>query len=656
LAVPLLIMWGKRRKRPSIGLWAALLLTLSPFHLRYSQEARHYTWLMLISLATYVALERAMARPQWKRWLIFAVCTVVNVYIHYAALVVLASQAIMIVGWIGGQWRKQGYRMLVFPGAAALVVLALYAPWLSKLWVALNWNLGHEAGRGNHNIVSGWVWLREIFFAFGAKSGWLPYIAALLALAGAWQLVQARRWRLLGLVGGGIILPVALISLLKVSRWALVKYVIYLLPPYLLAISIALDAIFERVRRYGRYAHSFSLLTFLLILLFIGSRLLYDEYQYIQMDWKGIADYLGREAQDGDIVATMTLDMANGFNQGSFVLPYYLERGDTELFMLSAHVLNKTDLDSALQIGGDVWIAVLNRQTPMNLKDGAIRKQPFQTSLYALNMATSSASALEQLIYDYEQLLPLAKMPSPRCLLKEDLALLQVMATDYSTAERLYIEAKQECPSLISGHYGDYDLPRAIYHGLMAYHQQQDDMQSARRAAGQLLALNAKDEQALEMVTAVNLLQEFTGGAAQINKIEEQEAIQIHRYAMPHNGDWGDVLMIRPPNSLSYQITLPDEPTDLQFRAAMAPESWDWGGDGATFMVAVGTDTVATTILFQQHISNNTVDRDWHEVAIPLTDFTGQTITLTLATDPGPNGDFTGDWAGWETPRIVYQP
>ncbi|MCP4426176.1 MAG: hypothetical protein GY803_16920, partial [Chloroflexi bacterium] len=132
LAVPLLIMWGKRRKRPSIGLWAALLLTLSPFHLRYSQEARHYTWLMLVSLATYVALERAMARPQWKRWLIFAVCTVVNVYIHYAALVVLASQVIMIVGWIGGQWRKQGYRMLVFPGAAALVVLALYAPWLSK--------------------------------------------------------------------------------------------------------------------------------------------------------------------------------------------------------------------------------------------------------------------------------------------------------------------------------------------------------------------------------------------------------------------------------------------------------------------------------------------------------------------------------------------
>jgi hypothetical protein len=34
--------------------------------------------------------------------------------------------------------------------------------------------------------------------------------------------------------------------------------------------------------------------------------------------------------------------------------------------------------------------------------------------------------------------------------------------------------------------------------------------------------------------------------------------------------------------------------------------------------------------------------------------YAGQTITLTLVTDPGPAGDTTGDWAGWDSPRIVY--
>ena len=47
-------------------------------------------------------------------------------------------------------------------------------------------------------------------------------------------------------------------------------------------------------------------------------------------------------------------------------------------------------------------------------------------------------------------------------------------------------------------------------------------------------------------------------------------------------------------------------------------------------------------------------DRAWHDVEVPLRQYAGQTITLTLETDPGPKGDTTGDWAGWESPRVVY--
>jgi hypothetical protein len=40
-------------------------------------------------------------------------------------------------------------------------------------------------------------------------------------------------------------------------------------------------------------------------------------------------------------------------------------------------------------------------------------------------------------------------------------------------------------------------------------------------------------------------------------------------------------------------------------------------------------------------------------VALPLDEFAGQTVTFTLATKAGPAGDGTGDWAGWDAPRIV---
>jgi hypothetical protein len=33
-----------------------------------------------------------------------------------------------------------------------------------------------------------------------------------------------------------------------------------------------------------------------------------------------------------------------------------------------------------------------------------------------------------------------------------------------------------------------------------------------------------------------------------------------------------------------------------------------------------------------------------------------QNIVLVLTTESGPAGDGTGDWAGWESPRLLWEP
>jgi len=43
-------------------------------------------------------------------------------------------------------------------------------------------------------------------------------------------------------------------------------------------------------------------------------------------------------------------------------------------------------------------------------------------------------------------------------------------------------------------------------------------------------------------------------------------------------------------------------------------------------------------------------------VIVDLSQWAGQSVLLTLSTGPGPNGDFTGDLAGWGLPRIVRSP
>ena len=50
LSIPLLITFGRAARLPGAGLWSALLLTIAPFHVRYSLEARHYALLLFFSL------------------------------------------------------------------------------------------------------------------------------------------------------------------------------------------------------------------------------------------------------------------------------------------------------------------------------------------------------------------------------------------------------------------------------------------------------------------------------------------------------------------------------------------------------------------------------------------------------------------------------
>jgi hypothetical protein len=87
----------------------------------------------------------------------------------------------------------------------------------------------------------------------------------------------------------------------------------------------------------------------------------------------------------------------------------------------------------------------------------------------------------------------------------------------------------------------------------------------------------------------------------------------------------------------------------------MFPDSWGWGGDGATFIVEVTIGDEGTQ-LFETYISNAVEDQHWHAHLIDLSQYGGHIVRLTLRTAPGPNGNYTGDWAGWGMPRLVRPP
>ncbi|MBI2425244.1 MAG: glycosyltransferase family 39 protein [Candidatus Hydrogenedentes bacterium] len=125
LTVILMYVAGRDAGGRGAGLVAALLLALSAYHLRYSQEARYYALLMLATLAACWILHRAISRGRIWDWIGFTLIAAVAMRTHLFAVVALAGLAAgaclwLLVARIDGGWRRRLARL-------ALVVLCLIA-------------------------------------------------------------------------------------------------------------------------------------------------------------------------------------------------------------------------------------------------------------------------------------------------------------------------------------------------------------------------------------------------------------------------------------------------------------------------------------------------------------------------------------------------
>lgn len=77
----------------STAMLAAFFLAVSLHHVRYSQEARVYALFFGISLVSFWAFHAAAVQNRNRAWYFWAALSVLNFYIHYFALVLIAAQA-----------------------------------------------------------------------------------------------------------------------------------------------------------------------------------------------------------------------------------------------------------------------------------------------------------------------------------------------------------------------------------------------------------------------------------------------------------------------------------------------------------------------------------------------------------------------------------
>lgn len=95
LTLSLLYALARRLLSEEAGLWAALLGAFSPFYLWYAQEARMYTWIVVLSLASvYALLSLLKGKPRQRDYVVYVVVTLALLYTHYSGFFLLAFEVI----------------------------------------------------------------------------------------------------------------------------------------------------------------------------------------------------------------------------------------------------------------------------------------------------------------------------------------------------------------------------------------------------------------------------------------------------------------------------------------------------------------------------------------------------------------------------------
>jgi uncharacterized membrane protein len=123
---------------PRAGLAAAALMSISPFAVYLSQEARHYTLPMLLitlALVGLVHIQQDLMTQRFRPWGWLGWCVVnsIGLYTHYFCAIALIAQLMALLGWIVWQRHRLFWQQWSAIGLAIGAVGLSYVPWLPTL-------------------------------------------------------------------------------------------------------------------------------------------------------------------------------------------------------------------------------------------------------------------------------------------------------------------------------------------------------------------------------------------------------------------------------------------------------------------------------------------------------------------------------------------
>lgn len=297
LTIPLLYLLARRVAGSRVGLLAAGLLAISPYHLWYSQEAKMYTVVVLLAVLSSLLLVEALSRNRAIWWIGYVIATSLMFYTHVATVLVFVAQSGYVV-LMRSRWHGRERGWLLAAAALTLPYLPI-AIWALKV-----------VGGG----VATWqpdVGLWDAASILGIKMSvnrstleierYGATIYALLALGGVIAVARQRRparWWLLLLS----LVAVPIVGLWAVSLRQSVfsdRYAIVALPAYLTLVAAAVGALIA-----GRRLWPLGLLSLFVLIAFAWApiRDVNRSHAAMKEDWRSVYADIADRAEPGDAI------------------------------------------------------------------------------------------------------------------------------------------------------------------------------------------------------------------------------------------------------------------------------------------------------------------------------------------------------------------
>lgn len=119
--LPTLLIGGRQGQK--LGVYSAIFLALSPFHLNLCQSVRGYSLLLLLCLGAMIFQVRALLEGRGRDFLGFIICSILIYHTHFLAILFIGGQALLISWYFIFNAEDRG-RFFLRWGFSYLLILA----------------------------------------------------------------------------------------------------------------------------------------------------------------------------------------------------------------------------------------------------------------------------------------------------------------------------------------------------------------------------------------------------------------------------------------------------------------------------------------------------------------------------------------------------